>query len=127
MIDEEREKHRAMNGSLRNTSTDSKGTTFVILINHASVPIRKEKFSPTSKARREARRNEFMEKSRMPDRVESFREINSKMDGPRARLGFVKLIRDGPKKIKNLIKCRPTRAETGPVGRENEIRLHKEE
>ena len=31
IIDEEREKNRAKNGSLRNTSTDSKGTTFVIL------------------------------------------------------------------------------------------------
>ena len=28
--------------------------TFVILINHASVPIRKERLSPTSKARKEA-------------------------------------------------------------------------
>ena len=30
IINEEREKHRAKNGSLRNTSTDSKRTTFVI-------------------------------------------------------------------------------------------------
>ena len=34
IINEEREKYRAKNGSLRNTSTDSKGTAFVILINH---------------------------------------------------------------------------------------------
>ena len=39
IIDEWREKYRAKNGSLRNTSTDSKGTTFVILKNHASTPI----------------------------------------------------------------------------------------
>ena len=52
IIDEEREKYRAKNGSLRNTSTDSKGTTFVILINHASAPIRMERLSPTSKTRR---------------------------------------------------------------------------
>ena len=57
IINEEREKYRAKNGSLRNTSTDSKGTTFVILINHRSVPIRKKRLSPTSKARREASRN----------------------------------------------------------------------
>ena len=63
---------------LRNTSTDSKRTTFVILINHASSPIRKKRLSPTSKARREASRNEFMEKRGMPDRVERFGEINSK-------------------------------------------------
>ena len=67
-----REKYRAKNGSLRNTSTDSKGTTFVILINQASGPFRKERLSPTSKARREASRNEFVEKSEVPDRVESF-------------------------------------------------------
>ena len=34
IADEKREKYMAKNGSLRNTSTDSKGTTFVILINH---------------------------------------------------------------------------------------------
>ena len=54
IIDEKREKNRAKNGCLRNTSTDSKGTTFVILINHTSAPVRKEKLIPTSKARREA-------------------------------------------------------------------------
>ena len=53
IINEEREKYRAKNGSLRNTSTDSKGTTFVILINDTSAPVRKERLSPTSKARRE--------------------------------------------------------------------------
>ena len=41
---------------------DSKGTAFVILKNHASAPISKEKLSLTSKARREASRIEFMEK-----------------------------------------------------------------
>ena len=85
IIDKKREKYRANNGSLRNTSTDSKGTTFVILINHASTPIRKEIFSPTRIARREASRNGFVEKGGMPDRVESFREINSREDHPRAR------------------------------------------
>ena len=56
IIDEEKERHRAKNGSLWNTSTDSKGTTFVILKNHACTPIRKERLSPTSKARKEASR-----------------------------------------------------------------------
>ena len=99
----EREKYRAKNGSLRNTSTDSKGATFVILVNHASAPLRKERLSPTSKARREASRNEFMEKSGMPDKVESFREINSRENRPRARPGFVKPIRNGLRKVQNLI------------------------
>ena len=62
----------AKNGSLRHTSTDSKGTTFVILKNHASAPIGKERLSPTGKATREASRYEFMEKGGMPDRVKNF-------------------------------------------------------
>ena len=127
IIDEEREKYRAKNGSLQNTSTDSKGTAFVILIDHASAPVRKERLSPTSKARREASRNEFVEKGGMTDRVKSFREIDSRQDRPRARPGFVKPIRNGLRKEQNLIKCRPSRAETGLTGRENGIRLQKEE
>ena len=67
IINEEREKYRATNGSLRNISTDSKGTTFVILINHTSALVRKERLSPTSKARREASRNIFVEQGGMPD------------------------------------------------------------
>ena len=98
-----REKYRAKNGSLRNTSTDSKGTTFVILKNHRSGPIRKKRLSPTSKARREASRNKFVEKGRMPDRVKSFSEIDSRQDRPRARPGFVKPIRNGLRKEQNLI------------------------
>ena len=44
----------------------------VILKNYTSVPVRKERLSPTNKTRKEASRNEFMEKSGMPDRVKSF-------------------------------------------------------
>ena len=66
----------------------------MILINHASAPISKERLSPTSKARREASQNEFVEKSAMPDRVESFREIDSRKDCLRAQPGFVKPIQD---------------------------------
>ena len=127
IIDEEREKYRAKNGSLRNTSTDSKGAAFVILKNHRSAPIKKERLSPTSKAKREASRNKFVEKGGMPDRVKSFREINSRQDRPRARPGFVKPIRNGLRKVQNLIECRPSRAETGLAGRKNGIRFQKEE
>ena len=63
----------------------------------------------------------------MPDRVKSFREINSRQDRPRARPGFVKPIGNGLRKVQNLIKCKPSRAETGLVERENGIRLQKEE
>ena len=105
---------------------DSKGAAFVILINHTSTPIRKERLSSTSKAWREASRNKFVEKSGMPDRVKSFREINSRQDHPRARPGFVKPIRNGLRKVQNLIKCRLSRVETGLAGRENGIRFQKE-
>ena len=98
----------------------------VILKNHKSAPIRKERLSPTSKAKREASRNKFMKKDGMPDRVKSFGEIDSRQDRPRARRGFVKPIRNGLRKVQNLIKCRPTRAETGLAGRENGIRFQKE-
>ena len=85
IIDKEREKYRDNNGSLRNTSTDTKGTTFVSLINHASAPIRKKRFSPTSKTSREASRNEFVEKGGMSDRVKSLGEIDSIQHRRRAR------------------------------------------
>ena len=62
IINEDREKYRVKNESLQNTSTDLKGTTFVILINHICAPVRKERLSPTSKARREVSQNEFVEK-----------------------------------------------------------------
>ena len=74
-----------------------------LLKNHASAPIRRERASPTNKARREASRNEFMIKGRVPDRFESFRVINSREDRPRARPGFVKPVRNGLRKVQNLI------------------------
>ena len=58
-----RERNRAKNGFLWNTSTESKGTTFVILKNYASALIRKERLSPTSKARMEASRNELWKRA----------------------------------------------------------------
>ena len=89
IFNEEREKYRAKNRSLWNTSTDSKGTAFVILIDHTSLPVRRKRLSPTSKARRKASRNQFVEKGGMPDRVESFREIDSRQDRPKAGLGLL--------------------------------------
>ena len=67
------------------------------------MPIRKKRLSPSSKARREASRNEFVEKDRMPDRVESFREIDSRQDRPRAWPGFVKPIQNRLRKVQNSI------------------------
>ena len=45
-----REKYRAKNRSLRNTSADSKGTTYVILINHASA-YQKEKIESNEQSK----------------------------------------------------------------------------
>ena len=126
IIGEEREKYRAKNGSLRNTSTDSKATT-VILIDHRSAPIRKERLSPMSKTRREASRNQFVAKGGMLERVKSFREINSREDRPRARPGFVKPIRNGLRKKQNSIQCRPFRAEPAWRRERMELDSRKEE
>ena len=75
----------------------------MILKDYTSGPIRKKRLSPTSKARREASRNQFVEKGRMPDRVKSFEEIDSKENRPRARPGFVEPTRKGLRKVQNLI------------------------
>ena len=85
----------------------------MILKDHRSAPITKEGLSPSSKARKEASRNKFVEKNKMPDRVKSFRDIDSRQDRPRARPGFVKPIRNGLRKEQNL--------------RENGIRFQIEE
>ena len=82
---------------------DSKETTFVILINHARAPIRKERLSPTSKARWEASQNKFVEKGGVTDIIKSLGEINSKQNRLRARPGFVKPIQYGLRKVKKLI------------------------
>ena len=126
IIDEKRNKYRPKNASLQNTSTDLKGATFVILKNYASEPNRKERLSPTSKARREASRNKLVKKNGVPDRGESFGEVHSSRYRSRTRLGFVKPIRNRLRKIKILIKSRPYRAETGLAGKENGVGLQRE-
>ena len=63
----------------------------------------KERLSPVSEVRKDASPNKFMVKGEMPDRVKSFREINSGEDRPRARSGFVKPIQNGLRKVQNLI------------------------
>ena len=111
IINEKRENNRAKNGILWNNSTDSKGATFVILKNNTKALVRKERLSPTSKARKETSRNKFMEKGGLSDRVESLREVDRSKNCPGARLGFVKPIRNGLKVIENLIEGRPSSAE----------------
>ena len=99
----------------------------MILKNHASAPIRKKRLSLTSKTRKEASQNKLVEKTGMPDRVKSFEEVDSSKNCPRARPGFVKLIRNGMRKEQNLIQRRPPKVETFLAGRENGIRLQKKE
>ncbi len=48
---------------------------FVILKNHTSATVRKEKLIPTSEAKREPSRNEFVEKSGVPDRVKALKSM----------------------------------------------------
>ena len=93
----------------------------MILINHTGMPIRKERLSPTSKARREASQNKFVEKGEMPDRVKGLKEVDRNKNRSRARLGFVKPIQIGLRKEQNLIESRASRAETGLVGRESGV------
>ena len=89
------------------------------------MPIRKERLSPTSKARRKVSRNMFVEKGRMSDRVESFQEINSKEDRPRARPGFVKPMQNGLRKEQNLIYSRPVRGKPAWLGERMELDSRK--
>ena len=49
ITDEKRKRYKGKNGSLPDTWTDSKGAAFVILINHASALIRKERLCPRAK------------------------------------------------------------------------------
>ena len=83
------------------------------------------RLSSTSKARREASRNNYR-KGRDARQSQSVREINSRENRLTARPWFVKPIRNGLRKVQNLIECRPSMAETGLAGRENGIRLQKE-
>ena len=71
IIVDKTEKYRAKNASLRKTSTDSKVMVLVILKNHASAPIRKERLSLTSKASSEASQNKFAKKGGMPNRLKN--------------------------------------------------------
>ena len=76
----------------------------MILKNHAIAPIRKERLIPSSKAWREASRNEFVEKGGMPDRAEDLRGVDRGKNCLQAGLACVKPIRNRLRKIKNLIK-----------------------
>ena len=104
--------------------TDPKRATFVILKNYASTHVRQERWSLTSKERREVSRKSFVKKAEVPGGVKS---LEKSIIARIARSGFVKPIRNGLRKINNLIQSRPSRAETGMARRFNGIRFQKEE
>ena len=54
------------------------------------------------------------------------REVDCSKNRPRARLGFVNPIRNGLRKIKNLIESKLPRRETSLPARKNGVRLKKE-
>ena len=58
----------------------------------------------------------------MPDRVESIAEVDRSKNRPRARLGFVKPIRNELREKQNLIKSTPSRVETDLMGKENGVK-----
>ena len=84
-----------------------------------------ERLSPTSEARWEASRNEFMEKGVMPHRVESLGEVNRSENPPRALPGFVKSIQNGLSQEQNLIQSRLSRVETAWRGEKMELDSRK--
>ena len=61
----------------------------MILKNHASAPVKKERWSPTTRARKEVSRNKFVEKGRVSDRVERFQEVDRSKNRSRANLGLL--------------------------------------
>ena len=99
-----------------------KKATCLVLIKHISLTVRKSKLSLSNKARREASRNKIVKESRMLGSVKSLRRIKNRSS---AWVGFVKSIQNGQRKMKNFIKSRLTRAETGPQRRASGVGLAK--
>ena len=65
------------------------------------------------------------EKGGVPDRVKSFREVDCSENRPRARPGFVKLIRDELRKVQNLIQSRPSKVKLAWRGERMELDSRK--
>ena len=93
IIDEERKVHGQEQIFVEHLNR-LEGVAFVILMNHASSPARKGRLSSTSKAKKKASHNKLFEKGGMPNRVESFEEVDRSKNRPRARSGLVKPVRN---------------------------------
>ena len=61
----------------------------------------------------------------MPNRLENFRKIDNSKDRLRSRLGFVKPIPYGQRKIKNFKENGPYRGKISLARKENGVRLYK--
>ena len=69
-----------------------KNATFVILQNHSSAPVSKNRLSPSHKARRDASHNKLVKESEILDRAKGFREIDRSYSRLITWLWFVKPI-----------------------------------
>ena len=98
IINEERKKDSAKNGTLRNTSMDSKGAAFVTLKNHASRTCQKGKIESNEQSKKGGQPNGVGRKGRDARQSQKFREIYSREDRPTTRPGFVKPIQSGLEK-----------------------------
>ena len=84
IIDEERK----IQGQERILGEHLERTDFCDFENPRKRAYHKGKIESTSKARKEASRNKSAKKGGVPDRVESFGEVDSSKNRPRARHGF---------------------------------------
>ena len=82
--------------------------------NHASTLVREKRSSPSNKVSGKGRRNKFVEKSWMLDRNKSFKKVDSSKNCPRARLAYVKIIGNGLRTIKNVMKSGTNQGENRP-------------
>ena len=74
---------------------------------HVSAPIRKERLSGTSKARKEASRNKFLKKGRCQTESKALEKSMVAKNRLRTKVEFVKPTRNGVRMKQNLIENRP--------------------
>ena len=84
----------------------------------------KEKIE-SNKQRKESNQNKFVEKGGIPDIVKSFGEVDGSVNRTRTCPGLVKTIRNGPRKIKNLIEGKPPRQKRAWRGKRMELYSRK--
>ena len=111
--------NRPNNGSLRNTSVDSKRRDFGNFAKPCKRTCQKGKIEFIKHSKERGQLKLICGKEQDARQSQKLGKVDGSKDCPMARLEFVKPIRNGVKKSKNLIVSRPTRAETGLEGRKN--------